>query len=185
MDPVLVYSLIALLIGAIVRALKSDKIPINIPPEYRAPLALFLGAFGGVVDSWAGDTVLWKGLLMGVAAGCVAVAGHDVVVEGVRGGKEPFSGKLKPPTLPLLAIALSLAGCTALQRQHAVDVAGLVCQVVPELSSDAGAVTICAVEQELQPVIRRLVAAKATADAEVTRAALTRAIDSLLSGGAQ
>ena len=109
-------ALTGVLIFFVVRLLKSDtKIPIDIPPRLRAPLALMLGAFAGAIEKFAGGSdnswASWKvALLNGITAAVLAMVGHSLVIESARGGKE-FSvpglmipgeppGPGKPPSTP-------------------------------------------------------------------------------------
>lgn len=103
----------AIIIGLIVRLLKSDtKIPIDIPPRLRAPLAIALGAAAGALDKLGNmQGVTWTtALLEGVTAAVIAIVSHTLVINSARDGKElPIPGLIKegeppgpgkPPTIP-------------------------------------------------------------------------------------
>lgn len=89
----------ALAIGAIVRALKSDSpLPewLHVPKEWRPVLATGLGVVSGVLDAVVMGTTWPNAILGGVLSAVSAIAGHEVVVEKARGGKElpiPFARK--------------------------------------------------------------------------------------------
>lgn len=98
-------------IGSAVRLLKSDtKIPIDIPPKYRVWLAMLLGVVSGVMESVSTGMPWKQAILNGLSAAMVAVLGHNVIVDSMRGGKEfavpwltipgapPSPGK--PPSIP-------------------------------------------------------------------------------------
>jgi len=87
-DRALFLAAVALLIGALIRALKSDRIPINIPPRWRPVLALVLGQFAGVVEALTRGTPWRDALLGGLLASLGAMGGHDVVIGGMLGGRE-------------------------------------------------------------------------------------------------
>jgi hypothetical protein len=98
--------LAAIVIGLVVRLTKSDRFaawfPINVPPQYRAALALALGAVAGVISEFA-KSGNWKSAIVGaLLAGLMPIAAHDIVVEGVRKGRDIGEPK-RPPPLPLLA----------------------------------------------------------------------------------
>lgn len=89
--------LAALLIGLVVRALKSDgPIPINVPAQYRSALAIGLGLiYTGLLAVAAGKP--WRDALVeGLFAAAFAILGHTGLVEWLRGGREPFEAKPEP-----------------------------------------------------------------------------------------
>src|SRR5690606_41994879 len=79
----------ALVIGAIVRVLKSDSpLPITVPAKWRGWLAIGLGIVAGALEAVAGGTPWARALAEGLAAAVFAITGHEVVIEKARGGKE-------------------------------------------------------------------------------------------------
>lgn len=93
--------LASLAIGLIVRLLKSDtKLPIDVPPRLRSPLALVLGMVAAVLDRVA-TGVTWKvAILSGIVASVFAIVGHDTFIMSLRGGKEiPVPGLMKEPPM--------------------------------------------------------------------------------------
>lgn len=122
----------AVIIGLVVRLLKSDtKIPIDIPPRFRAPLAIVLGQAAGVLEKIGGG-VSWKQAVFdGIFAAVLPILGQNLVIDSMAGGREipipglmvpgarPGPGKpvsVKPPPIPpmgvmLVVACLFLAGC--------------------------------------------------------------------------
>ncbi len=83
--------LCALLIGVLVRLLKSPRVPGwlgNIPHKMRPMLAVVLGVLSSGLDRVAHGTPWRTALISGLLSAAVAVLAHDVVVEGLRGGRE-------------------------------------------------------------------------------------------------
>lgn len=130
-------ALTAVVIGLIVRLLKSDtKIPIDIPPRLRAPLALTLGAASGAIDKLvqAGDTTWTAAITSGVVAAVVAMIGHVTLIDSLRGGKEIVvpglinentpPGPGKPPSIPPSAMNEKTMKDAAAGKD--VDTSGLV-----------------------------------------------------------
>lgn len=93
--------LAALIIGALIRISKDDKavawFPVSIPPRWRPWAAMILGAAAGCLDSVMSGTPWSQAALSGVTASALAMAGHDVIVEGARGGRDIFEKKAPPP----------------------------------------------------------------------------------------
>lgn len=87
----------ALIIGAVVRYLKTDSpLPawLHVPPGWRPWLAVALGIVAGVLDAVAMGTPWADAVAKGVLAAVGAMAGHHLVIEKGRGGKElhvPFA----------------------------------------------------------------------------------------------
>lgn len=118
----------ALVVGFLVRAIKSDtRLPITLPPRVRPWLALGLGAVSGVLEHVV-TGVSWRdALLGGLASALAAMAGHDVLVEGVRRGREvrmpgmmkaaPPEGRvhMRIPPASIVLLALLLPSCAFLQ----------------------------------------------------------------------
>ncbi|WP_394847415.1 hypothetical protein LZC95_08110 [Pendulispora brunnea] len=83
----------ALIIGAIIRVLKSAR-PIGIvPPAWRPWLALALGAVAGVLQAVLAGSSWTKAVTDGLVAAMTAIAGHDLVIESLRGGRELFASR--------------------------------------------------------------------------------------------
>ena len=118
--------LAAIVIGLVVRLLKSDtKIPITIPPAWRSRIALLLGVAAGVLERVANSGTSWgQAIFEGLVAAMLAITGHNVLIDSLRGGREfvipgliipgaaPSPGKPpsippgKPPTPPVLPILM-------------------------------------------------------------------------------
>ena len=84
--------LAAVLVGLFVRLTKSDRFaawfPINVPPQWRAALALGLGLVAGAISEFA-KSGNWKSAIVGaLLAGLMPIAAHDILIEGKRGGRE-------------------------------------------------------------------------------------------------
>jgi hypothetical protein len=138
----------ALVIGFLVRLLKSDtKLPITLPAGVRPWLALVFGAGAGVLEHVMSGMSWGEALTGGLVAALTAIAGHDTLVEGLRGGREvPLPGltrKQDGPTITrtnatmlVLCAALVLSGCalfrnvssylTALEDEYGEEFAQMV-----------------------------------------------------------
>lgn len=81
--------LVAALIGLIVWIAKVKK-PNAIPPRYRAMLAALLGQLAAGFAVIFVERPIIANMIAGLFAAALAVLGHDVIVEGVRGGRELF-----------------------------------------------------------------------------------------------
>ena len=82
----------ALIIGAVVRLLKSDTpLPFSVPARWRSWLALALGAVAGVLDAVVAGTPVRDAVLQGLVSAALAMVGHDTVIESLRGGREFFA----------------------------------------------------------------------------------------------
>lgn len=173
---------LALFIGAIVRLLKSDTpLPWTVPAQWRSWLAIGLGVVGGVLDALVIGTPTVRALLQGLAAAAIAIAAHDALVEGLRGGREWFSSKPKAPpgnaagsasgTLACLGLVVTMAvlvvgqpACTTESRRTArtvVDIASVSCVLLRAATEDGRVNQLCATEEELAPLVTRLLAARA------------------------
>lgn len=84
--------LAALVIGAIVRLLKADVgwTP-TVPPNWRAALAFGLGLAGGAAEAIVAGLAIDEAILRGAFAGVAAIAGHKLLVEKLRSGRELFA----------------------------------------------------------------------------------------------
>lgn len=78
----------AVIIGAIVRALKSNKLPFTVPSWLRPWLAVALGGVQATLEALTFDLPWPSAILHGLLAALVAIFGHDAVIEGVRKGRE-------------------------------------------------------------------------------------------------
>lgn len=90
----------ALVITAIVRLLKSDTpLPFNIviPARWRGWAAVGLGIAAGVLNAVTSGTPWKTAMLQGVGAALTAILGHELVVEGLRNGREFFVAKGATP----------------------------------------------------------------------------------------
>lgn len=114
--------LAALVIGFLVRIAKNDvPVPVNIPARYRSIAAIALGILSGVVQAIVAGVSIPMALLQGLGAAMTAIAGHDVLIEGVRGGKEIDVVALAKSVGAKLsigagAVLLFLASCTPAQK---------------------------------------------------------------------
>ena len=87
-------------IGLAMRLLKTELVQSwlrPIPPRYRPLVALGLGAASGILEAIAAGTPWLEALLRGLLAAGIAMAGHDVIIEGLLGGRE---GRALPPKGP-------------------------------------------------------------------------------------
>jgi hypothetical protein len=112
----------ALVIGAIVAFAKqgwlSFWIANHLPPATRPYLAMVLGVLGLSSAELAAHVPLVRALIDGLLAGITAMAGHQLVVEGARGGKEIVSERPtpaprgQPPFLGAILIAFGVGIAT-------------------------------------------------------------------------
>lgn len=96
----LAYGALALVIGGLVRLCKSDSpLPFlrKVPAAWRPRIAVALGIVGGVLGSLESKTPLPVALFGGIVAAFSAISGHEILVEGIFGGAEPF-GPSTPPS---------------------------------------------------------------------------------------
>lgn len=159
--------LTALVIGLVIRLLKDDTILPTIPSPVRKWGALGLGALAGIVRAMVGGMPLVPALLAGLAAALTAMAGHDVIVEGMRRGKEIAMPKFllrKPPDGPgsvttrisgllIFIVGLSIGGCASLQSGAAA-----VCQIIDSGNPIIG--SICLNLPEIESVITHVKASR-------------------------
>lgn len=103
----------AVVIGGLVRMVKSDAIPITVPARWRPVLALGLGLASGACDAIIRGTDWHEALGMGLLSSFVAMGGHDVLIEALRGGAEVSAPKAGGGALALIVAVLSaaLSGC--------------------------------------------------------------------------
>lgn len=89
-------ALSALVIGAIVRLLKSDTPLPTVPSAWRPWLALGLGCISGALDAIVNGTAWTAALVGGLVAALTAIAGHDALIASARGGRELGERKVQP-----------------------------------------------------------------------------------------
>lgn len=105
------YVLLALIIGLLIRLMKSDtKLPLDIPPAARKYVAALLAVGGAVVERLAMHVPIGQAIVDAICAWAIAEWGHTIIVDGLRGGKElPIPGLMipgaspspgKPPSIP-------------------------------------------------------------------------------------
>lgn len=115
-------ALAALVIGAVVRLLKSDTpIPIDIPSRWRPVVALGLGVVSGVLEALATGKPWLEAVIGGFVSAFAAMSGHAVLVDALRGGRDVGVKKGEivtssaavsvrpPPGLGVLMLALAVA----------------------------------------------------------------------------
>jgi hypothetical protein len=85
--------LAAVVIGAIVRLLKSDTPLPTVPAKWRPWFALGLGAVAGLLRSVAGGATWAQALGGGLTAALLAMGSHDAVITSARDGRELFTPK--------------------------------------------------------------------------------------------
>lgn len=111
----------AVLIGALVRLAKSDRLPWTVPARWRPTAALLLGLVAAVVEAAAVGSPWPDAIVRGVSAAGLATLGHGVGIEGIRDGEE-LAAPTDPPRLTdsgallvlMSALALPVTGCAAL-----------------------------------------------------------------------
>lgn len=82
-------ALCALLIGFIVRLLKSDTtLPVTVPAKWRPWIAMGLGLVGGILEHVANGTAWGEAVTAGLLAGALPILGHQLGIESLRDGKE-------------------------------------------------------------------------------------------------
>lgn len=95
--------LAAVIIGLVVRLMKDDTRfpPLSIPPRWRPWVALALGVVSGVLQAASTGTPWKDALLGGVVSACTAIAGHDTIVNSLRGGRDvPMPAALTKKSTP-------------------------------------------------------------------------------------
>jgi hypothetical protein len=115
MDPVTIDTLVqlaranawipmlAVVVGAFIRVAKDDplvaRIPVYIRPENRGLWAMGLAVVGAALDRLAAGGTWYDAIAGGVVAGSVAIAGHEIVVNRLRKGRD-LGVKKDPPAPP-------------------------------------------------------------------------------------
>lgn len=94
--------LAALVIGLVVRVLKDDtRVLPTVPSKYRRPLAFALGLAAGALQMVAAGTSWKDALATAVVAPLLAIGGHHIGIDLLRGGREiPVPGLMKPKAPP-------------------------------------------------------------------------------------
>lgn len=78
----------AFAVGFMTRATKPDSRGPTLPSFLRAPLAISLGLFGGVLEHFATGIAWGPALDGGLSAGLYAILGHVAIVDTLRKGSE-------------------------------------------------------------------------------------------------
>lgn len=137
-------ALAAVLVGLVVRLLKSD-VPIvpTVAARYRPIAALALGQVAAVLQAVAGGQPWLDAVVGGFVAAVVAMAGHDTLIEAVRGGTEvplPAISKAAEPVLKVVILfgffSFALTGCGA----GALDAAIAQANATHDLATEAALV---------------------------------------------
>lgn len=165
-------AVMAVVIGAVVRLLKSDTpLPFSVPARWRSWLALGLGAVSGVLDSLMAGTPLLQALVEGLGSAMLAIVGHETVVEGLRKGRELFAASPKGSTPTdgvasrggtlgvLLLVTTALMAATDLRcsprdtqiARTVVDIASVTCVILRAQVDDGTVQEICATADDLKP----------------------------------
>lgn len=167
---------LSLALGALVRALKDDvSWTPTIPARWRPVVTTVVGLAAGVLASLAGGMPLIPALVLGLTSGVTPVAAHEVVVNGLRGGRDFFVKKdgatggagraalllLFIPSMP--ALALLIAACTKQEAKDAADEitkdvnrAALICAaLVPLVPSDQFD-QLCLAAQDIAPIVQNV-----------------------------
>lgn len=97
----------AALIWFVIRLLKSERIPLDVPARVRPWLAVGLGIASGVAESFIAGTPLVDALLGGLVAGAGAIATQETLVPAAKVVRD----SLRPPPMALLAFAFAFFGC--------------------------------------------------------------------------
>jgi hypothetical protein len=86
----------AIAVGAVVRALKDDTVLPTVPKKWRPVLAIALGQVHAVLMMVVGGKTWKTSIIEGATVSVLAVAGHLVGIEKIRGGKEiPLPGLMR------------------------------------------------------------------------------------------
>ena len=87
----------ALMLWLLVRILKDPRLNMlsRLDAKYRPLIVVALGAAAGCADSIVNGVPIAKAVVMGLVAAAMAIAGQEVVVNSLMGGKEPMAPKEK------------------------------------------------------------------------------------------
>lgn len=123
---------IVVLVHVLMRLLKAGKLKQWIPARWRPFAALWLGAIAVVVERVAYG-MPWQDAALVAALGVAgAVLGHDVLIEGMRGGKEvglDWLVRLAGRGTVVLLLVMPLVGCTSAATQTQAVAADTVARV--------------------------------------------------------
>ena len=93
----------SIVVGGLVRLSKTDVwvkwFPVNLQPKIRPWAALVLGAASAAIGHLTGGGTWPEAIAGGLMAGLGAIAGHELIVESVRGGRDLGVPK-EPPMFP-------------------------------------------------------------------------------------
>jgi len=80
----------AIAIGALSRAAKAGKLTplLQVGARYRPLIVIALGVISGALEAMVIGTPWQDALLGGLVAACIAMGGHGVLIEALRGGRE-------------------------------------------------------------------------------------------------
>lgn len=119
--------LVAVLIGLAVRLAKAGKLPVldRVPPRGRPWLVFGLGQLGAVVLAAANGTPWVDAIVAGVVASAFAAYGHDLFIEGARGGRElgEKPGEVIRAVVFLIVVGASTQACTPKKAEQIVKYA--------------------------------------------------------------
>jgi hypothetical protein len=92
----------SILIGAIVRLVKSDTIlPVDVPAKWRPLLAIVLGQVAAVLEHLAAGASWGTAVANGVIASVIAILGHEWIVERLLGDRAmPIPGLTRKSPAP-------------------------------------------------------------------------------------
>lgn len=139
----------AAIIWFIVQAMKSKRIPINIPKHVQPWVAIGLGIASGASESFIGGTPLLDALLLGLFAGASAIAAQEAIVPVVKAAHD----SMRPP--PMALLALGLLGCGASSEvSHALHSARDVAIVAESCSVAAKGVQDAACKGDVECLAR-------------------------------
>lgn len=169
----------ALLVGAVVRLLKSDMLTIAlsnlglppIPKRVLPWLSLVLGVASAILDVKLQGTAWPEAIGKGLVAGVAAIAGHELGVESMRKGKELL--------VVFVVLAFGASACTPQARWAVADLLAskIACAVAHQDLPNDMIVKACALEPgDVQRVLAivgeaRSASAKAAENAEMRASA--------------
>lgn len=81
----------ALITGGIVRALKGDTFLPYVEARYRPFAAIGLGTLGGTIEGMVMGRPLPEAIALGLVSSTLSIAGHELGIESLNGGKELFA----------------------------------------------------------------------------------------------